>query len=312
MEITMKVRENFTSKQHQASVCAYYCRFATAQLASRSIERQIDACDFYAQLNRLVPMQGRHIFVDHFTSGLEPDGPALAALLEAARSGRVGNILVSDIDRLTRDATRRIEIQTEMAALGVVIHETGGRRGRYEVSDAPTPYATRHWFKGPSQRAATIGRQRAAMRGVHLGAAPYGYRCVSKGRLEINEPEAQIVRWIFERYEEGLSAAEIARLLNSRNVPAPGGRYWGERKILGRNTDFAAILRNPLYVGVYVYGRTERVFQMIDCRRLRRRRIRDASEWIYVAAPDLRILETELWHRTVRRHGGVVDGKAAE
>ena len=53
--------------------------------------------------------------------------------------------------------------------------------------------------------------------------APYGFRLVDKA-LVVYEPEAAIVRMMFENYLSGQSASEIARDLNSRGIKTKTGK----------------------------------------------------------------------------------------
>ena len=60
---------------------------------------------------------------------------------------------------------------------------------------------------------------------------PYGYRFVNK-QLVIYEPEAILVRQIFDKYLAGCSSMEIARELNERGVPTKeGAKEWTAKQI---------------------------------------------------------------------------------
>jgi site-specific DNA recombinase len=58
-----------------------------------------------------------------------------------------------------------------------------------------------------------------------LSGAPFGYRYVRKNEqsaayYEINEVEAPVIRWMYERYAiDGLSIGAITRLLNEQRIP---------------------------------------------------------------------------------------------
>src|ERR1700746_3544806 len=67
-----------------------------------------------------------------------------------------------------------------------------------------------------------------------LSGAPFGYRYVRKSEqsaayYEINEVEAPVVRWVYERYTvDGLSIGAITRLLNEQRI-RPSRRGSGAR-----------------------------------------------------------------------------------
>src|ERR1700738_5515956 len=90
-----------------------------------------------------------------------------------------------------------------------------------------------------------------------LSGAPFGYRYVRKSEqsaayYEINEVEAPVVRWVYERYTiDGLSIGAITRLLNEQRIPT--------RKQTGRweRSTVWAMLRNPAYKGAAGFGKTQ-------------------------------------------------------
>ena len=59
---------------------------------------------------------GVRVYADAARSGLDPDRPQLRRLLEDARSGRVRRVLVSDLSRLARDASRLSAILEKLEA----------------------------------------------------------------------------------------------------------------------------------------------------------------------------------------------------
>ena len=81
--------------------------------------------------------------------------------------------------------------------------------------------------------------------------APYGYRLVDKA-LAVYEPEAAVVRDIFDLYLRGFSISEIARELKSRNIPTKAGKEsWHPYRI-------AYMLKNERYIGDSFYQKTYR------------------------------------------------------
>lgn len=58
--------------------------------------------------------------------------------------------------------------------------------------------------------------------------APYGYRLIDK-KLVIYEPEAEVVRWIFAAYLNGMSTVEIAHELSAKSVPTKEKKNSGKR-----------------------------------------------------------------------------------
>ena len=86
------------------------------------------------------------------------------------------------------------------------------------------------------------------------GRAPFGYRPEKVGkrhRLVPDEIDAEVVRTMYRlALEDGQGAQTIAQRLNGLNL-LRSGRPWGK-------TTVAGILKNPCYMGVRQFNRTER------------------------------------------------------
>lgn len=133
-------------------------------------------------------------------------------------------------------------------------------------------------------------------RGLHTGGRCYGYRSRRDQdgvRLEIFEPEAAIVRRIFQLYADGHSLKTIPKKLNAERVMSPRpqqgriSRSWCPSSI-------RVILHNPRYIGQVVWSRKHKVQDPRTGRRVARARegelpIRGAD------APHLRIVSDSLW-----------------
>jgi DNA invertase Pin-like site-specific DNA recombinase len=84
--------------------------------------------------------------------------------------------------------------------------------------------------------------QKAKTNGGVLGFnIPYGYDYIN-GKLEINKDEARVVKDIYSWYTEGKSMGEIAKMLNSIEVPTKKQGLWAKKTI-------STILKNPTYCG---------------------------------------------------------------
>lgn len=180
---------------------------------------------------------------------------AQAAKLAGEKDGEVV-LLVLQSDRLARgdakqamhlvehflDAIKagyRVESVTENLGgeMGLVIASLYGER-----ANADSRAKSVHTKQG-KRRAAESGRRNG-------GPRPYGYQSQVVGhegtkattRLMIVPYEAQVVRFIYDSVEAGLSQSKIARELNQRGVATVRG-------CLFQQTQVSAILLNPLYAG---------------------------------------------------------------
>ena len=132
-------------------------------------------------------------------------------------------------------------------------------------------------------------------RGNHAGGISFGYRTVPADGgnvLEIDPEKAATVRDIFRRFAAGESCQRIAADLNARGVRGPRGT-WSVSAIYGSPNKGTGILCNELYVGRYIWNRTQWVKDPDTGKRQRIERPR--GEWSVQRREDLRIVPDDLW-----------------
>ena len=180
------------------------------------------------------------------------DRKEVLRLLEDVKSGKVKNVLIYKLDRLTRsvkDLIYLIEIfnkydctfnsQTEKIdtsnAVGRMFVKIIGIFAEFERENL-------------AERI-TLGYEQKTREGNYTncnGVFGYDY-IVGEGRLEVNREEASYVEKIFEWYLEGNSMLEISRRLEKLGVPTKRGGLW-------RQSTIHSILTNPLYIGKVRYS----------------------------------------------------------
>ncbi len=151
-------------------------------------------------------------------------------------------------------------------------------------------------------------------RGFNAGGLAYGYDVVKKigddgeivrGILAINDQEAAIVRRIFDETIAGVSTRAIVKALNQEGVPSPSGKLWATNVVHGDRIRANGILRNNIYRGVMVYGRTRRVYHPKTRRYIAR--VNPVSEWRFAEVPHLRIVSDAQW-KTIEERYSAFDG----
>ncbi len=81
----------------------------------------------------------------------------------------------------------------------------------------------------------------------------YGYDTTSSGELIVNEVEAKVVHWIFERYISRDSLGKITAGLQKQNIPSPSGKPKWNREAISK------LLSNEKYTGSVLLQKTLRV-----------------------------------------------------
>jgi len=137
------------------------------------------------------------------------------------------------------------------------------------------------------------GKLRKAKEGKQPGGkAPYGYRLVD-GKHEIYEPEAEIVRMIFDWLaKEGMSLRAIQLRLNRLGVPTRSGKQWWQRATLYRT------VREEAYIGNWYYNK-----RMVAPARSKKNTmvqiLKPKEQWILVLVPP--IISKEIFEAAQRQ-----------
>jgi DNA invertase Pin-like site-specific DNA recombinase len=199
-------------------------------------------------------------------------------LLADAQAGAFTLVVMDEPSRLSR--SRPLEFMGEVAyplqKAGVQAESVSkGRVNWDEIGDFITGAV--HQFQAAAEsedlgRRVATGLLNLAKDGrLHAGAPAFGYRSLTRREsrrgtvrvvrcgLEPCERLAPVVQWMFEQAAAGTSTRALARELTSRGVLPPRGRRskGQERKATWDPRSVARILRNEVYCGDYIWGKTK-------------------------------------------------------
>lgn len=165
----------------------------------------------------------------------------------------------------------------------------------------------------------TMKRERGEFIGNY---APFGYQKdpADRHRLVVDEEQAEIVRKIFDWYEDGMSASSIAKRLNAMQIMTPGDFKIrdGCKSFIthDRNssklhawttTTIATILKNEVYIGNMVQGKHKSVSY-----HSKKMMLTDESEWTVVEGTHAPIISDEQFaiiHERFARRTRISPGK---
>ena len=282
---------------------AIYARYSSDNQRDASIADQLRLCRLHAE------KQGWHIveeYTDHAISGASLLRPGIQALISDATRGRFALLLAEAMDRLSRDQEDIAGLFKRMSYSDVKIFTLSeGEVSHLHVGLKGTMNALFLKDLAEKTRRGQRGRVEAGKSG---GGNSYGYDVVKKfdgngepirGDRAVNEVQAEVVRRIFRDYAAGKSAKAIAFVLNKEGVPAPSGGEWGFSTINGNPKRGNGILNNEMYVGKIVWNR-QRFVKDPDTGK-RQARPNPESEWVTQEAPELRILDDDLWQAVKER-----------
>lgn len=206
-----------------------YCRVSTDGQVGEDkfgIESQRDMIREYCGKNDIEIVNW---YIDEGVSGTESNRPALSRLLEGeVENPPVQYVIVAKADRLARDIMLYYGLKSKFADLGLEIISV---TEDWSAQDKLTGMILENFLAIVAQiereniriRMSGGRRQKAKRGGYSGGKAPMGYKVVN-GMLVINEDEAPVVRFIFERKKQGLSMLSTVKALNDAGFRTRGGK----------------------------------------------------------------------------------------
>lgn len=173
--------------------------------------------------------------------------PQFLRMLAKAREGGIDVIFTKSVQRFARNAEELLSVVHELRDMGVsVVFEKEGIDTLEATSDLYLTVAAAVAEDDLSRYRAnvvwTINESYRKGVPISFGGRVFGYK-VGKGcELTVNEPEAEVVREIFDLYIKGMSYAGIAKHLNESGIKSPNGGIWSVGTLYG-------ILENEKYIG---------------------------------------------------------------
>ncbi|MFY2823500.1 recombinase family protein [Ruegeria sp. MALMAid1280] len=265
----------------------------------KSVDDQFRECRQYAERQGWI-VAGT--FADRGISGATGDRPEYRRLLSSVQDRKFDIVLVEHLDRLGRDIEQVSGFYKAASHADTEIYQIGRRMGIMDIGILST-FATLFLEDlGKKTRRGIAGKVAGGNSG---GGLSYGYRVakngngeVIKGKLEVVDEQAAIIRRIFREYADGISPQKIAEGLNHDGIPAPRGRgdgsgHWKQNTLNGNRERATGILNNELYIGRYLWGRLRYSKHPETGKRVSRPVPRE--DWLLAEMPDLRILDQNLW-----------------
>ena len=277
---------------------AIYARFSSDLQDMRSITDQVAMARKYADTRGLKQVS---VYEDAAISGASViNRPGLQRLLNDAAAGKVHILITESLDRLSRSQADIAALYERLTFLGVRIETLAdGHVSEIHVGLKGTMAALFLKDLAQKTRRGQMGRVKA---GRIPGGRSYGYDVIpsidDRGRRVINEKEAAIVRRIYAEYVSGKGTMAIVRTLNQDGEPGPSGGKWNLSALLGSNQRRNGLLNNELYNGVIVYNRQRFLKDPATGKRVSR--VNPESEWQRQDAPEMRIVDEDIWQKAQR------------
>ena len=167
-------------------------------------------------------------------SSVDADRPKYTALLNLLNKYKNCTIVVTDLDRLSRHTVILGLFQQLCKEQGHLVELTNGTVYNYsDYTDSFTSdiiaSVSAYIYKQTSAKMYR-GLKQAQKEGKRIGAKLYGYTIVNK-RLAVNPEQVDTVRKVFKLISEGISTAEVVRLLKQEGITTNTGKDFTTRAV---------------------------------------------------------------------------------
>jgi len=292
--------------------CAVYARLSiedSGRKGTDTIDTQIELVASYVKQRADLFLVDTYI--DNGASGKDFDRPAWNRLMDDIRVGRIDCVCVKDLSRFSRNYIETCEfLEKIFPFMGVRFVSVNDGYDNHVPKDrnegliiALKSLVNNQYLKDISRKVSTSIKVRQG-RGEYIGAhAPYGYQKskVVKGKLEIDDSTAPIVKKIFSYRAEGMSHYAICNLLNDTGIPCPSVVLRSQGKIKAENSNRSGIwlqratkqiVKSRIYLGHLVYGKSSQ-----SLAENKPSMWHSESDWVICENTHEPIISSELWDR---------------
>lgn len=236
----------------KSRIVAGYCRVSTLEQKKKGygIEIQLRDIKRYAEVSGLVIDR---FYIDEAKSGVSENRKALERLRKDCERGEVRSIVVSSLDRLSRDLRFTENLLFDLQGIGVKVliadmpHYDGSNRKDVLIRQIKEAIAEEN-RKEIIERLKKGREERVRKGRMAGGTLPYGYIRNNK-EIKRDPTEVEVVRLIFVLASRGKRGQEIADSLNGKGYRRRNGDGWTQRQVWG------ILSRIDLYrKGIIKYG----------------------------------------------------------
>ena len=210
-------------------------------------------------------------YVDDGVSGTTFDREGFNRLIKDIEEKRINMVITKDLSRLGRDYIKTgyyLENYFPEKSVRYVAILDGIDTYLDSTNNDISPFKAimnDMYAKDISKKIKSVFREKQKS-GQFLGSiAPYGYKLSEneKGKLEIDEYSAEIVREIFQMYANGHGSIDIMNHLNSKGILNPSSyhktKYKKKQSTKWNQITILAILKNQAYIGNMVQNKRRKI-----------------------------------------------------
>jgi len=222
-----------------------YARYSSDSQTEQSIEGQLNVCQEYAQRNNIVLLD---TYIDRAMTGTNDNRPDFQRMIKDSAKREWDYVIVYKLDRFSRDRYAAAVNKHTLKENGVKLISA-----MENIPDTPEGIILESLLEGMNQYYSAELAQKVKRGMIETrkkgnftgGTLIYGYKIVDR-KVVIDEDKAEVVRYIFTKYSQGVYVKAIISALTEKGIVNRG-------KPFAKNT-IHNILKNEKYSGVYRYG----------------------------------------------------------
>jgi DNA invertase Pin-like site-specific DNA recombinase len=223
---------------------AAYARVSSGKDAMlHSLSAQISYYSEYIQKHAGWEYMG--VYADEAVTGTKESRTEFQRLMNDCRDGKIDMIITKSISRFARNTVTMLEAVRELKELNINVYfekeNINSISGDGELLLTILASFAQEESRSVSENCKWRIRRRFADGEIVNLRFIFGYS-IEKGKIEINQQEAEIVRMIFEDYINGMGCTLIAKKLRDMGVKTMRGGTWNADRV-------ADIIKNEKYAG---------------------------------------------------------------
>jgi len=223
-----------------------YARYSSDSQTEQSIEGQLRVCQDFAKNNEILIVD---TYIDRAMTGTNDLRPDFQRMIKDSNKKQWDYVIVYKLDRFSRNKYETTIHKHTLSNNGIKVLSA-----MENIPDTPEGIILESLLEGMNQyysaelsQKVHRGLNESYIKGQFTGGIQlYGYNVVEKKNV-IDDNEAQIVREIFSRYQNGETVKAIGDNLVARGIRTKRGHYMDEKRIY-------KTLGNTKYIGKVTHG----------------------------------------------------------
>ena len=304
-------RRRIMSKQAEKKekITALYCRLSQddgREGESNSISNQKEILMQYAKQHGFLHPE---FFIDDGVSGTTFARPDFQRMQRMAENGQIATIIVKDLSRFGRnylEVGKYLEITYPTLGIRfIAIQENVDTMNNTGTEMMPFNNIFNEWYAAQTSKKIRAVQKAKADNGERVSASiPYGYKKSPDNPKQwiIDEPAAEVVRYIYKLCLEGLGPTQIAKRLRAEKILCPTAYFESVGKATANKTPSdpyrwcgdttKRIIDNRQYTGCTINFKSSMISYKIH-----KRLPNDESEWQIIPNTQEAIIDETTWER---------------